>query len=60
MLLMRATEILLSIPNLLTVIFLEAILGKAKCIQSVSFVIGITSWMSIAKIIRTEAAAAKQ
>jgi len=38
MLLMRATEILLSIPNLLTVIFLQAIL----------------SWMSIAKIIRTE------
>ena len=30
MLLMRATEILLSIPNLLTVIFLQAILGKAN------------------------------
>ena len=29
MLLMRATEILLSIPNLLTVIFLQAILGKS-------------------------------
>ena len=53
MLLMRATEILLSIPNLLTVIFLQAILGKAN-VFSLSFVIGITSWMSIAKIIRTE------
>jgi peptide/nickel transport system permease protein len=51
MLLMRATEILLSIPNLLTVIFLQAILGKAN-VFSLSFVIGITSWMSIAKIIR--------
>ena len=53
MLLMRATDILLSIPNLLTVIFLQAILGKAN-VFSLSFVIGITSWMSIAKIIRTE------
>ena len=36
-----------------TVIFLQAILGKAN-VFSLSFVIGITSWMSIAKIIRTE------
>ncbi len=52
-LLMRLTEILLSIPGLLMVIFVQAILGKAS-VLSISFVIGITSWMSIAKIIRTE------
>lgn len=40
-LLMRLTEILLSVPNLLLVIFLQA-------------VIGLTSWTSIAKVVRTE------
>lgn len=53
MLLMRMTEILLSIPNLLLVIFLQAILGKAN-VLSLSLVIGITSWTSIAKVVRTE------
>ncbi|MEG0910969.1 MAG: ABC transporter permease [Ruthenibacterium sp.] len=52
-LMMRFTEILLSIPNLLLVILLQAILGKAN-VFSISFVIGITSWTSIAKIVRTE------
>lgn len=52
-LLMRLTEILLSVPNLLAVIFLQAILGEAN-IWSIAFVIGCTSWMSIAKIVRTE------
>lgn len=40
-LLMRLTEILLSVPNLLLVIFLQA-------------VIGLTSWTSIATVVRTE------
>ena len=40
-LLMRLTEILLSVPNLLLVIFLQA-------------VIGLTSWTSIAKVVCTE------
>ena len=53
MLLMRMTEILLSIPNLLLVIFLQAILGKAN-VLSLSLVIGVTSWTSIAKVVRTE------
>ena len=53
MLLMRMTEILLSIPNLLLVIFLQAILGKAN-VLSLSLVIGVTSWTGIAKIVRTE------
>lgn len=52
-LLMRFTEILLSIPSLLLIILIQAILGKAN-VFSISFVIGITSWTSIAKIVRTE------
>ena len=51
-LLMRFTEIFLSIPNLLLVILLQAILGKAN-VLSVSLVIGVTSWASIAKVVRT-------
>lgn len=51
--LMRLTEILLSVPNLLVVILIQAILGTANVV-SLSFVIGITSWTSIAKIVRTE------
>ena len=51
--LMRLTEILLSVPNLLLVILLQAILGKAN-VLSLSLVIGITSWTSIAKVVRTE------
>lgn len=52
-LLMRMTELLLSIPNLLLVILIQAILGKAN-VFSISFVIGVTSWTSIAKVVRTE------
>jgi peptide/nickel transport system permease protein len=52
-LLMRMTEIFLSIPNLLLVIFLQAILGTAN-VLTISIVIGLTSWASIAKVIRTE------
>lgn len=52
-LLMRFTEILLSVPELLLVIFLQAILGKPN-VLSISLVIGLTSWASIAKVVRTE------
>lgn len=52
-LVMRFTEIFLSIPSLLLVILLQAIMGKANVI-SLSVVIGITSWTSIAKVVRTE------
>ncbi|HIT34269.1 MAG TPA: ABC transporter permease [Candidatus Faecousia intestinigallinarum] len=51
--LMRLTEIFLSVPTLLVIIFLQAILGEAN-VLSISIVIGVTSWCSIAKIIRTE------
>ncbi|MBP3673453.1 MAG: ABC transporter permease [Oscillospiraceae bacterium] len=52
-LMMRFTEIFLSVPSLLIVLFLQAILGEAT-IFSLSVVIGVTSWASIAKVIRTE------
>ena len=52
-LIMRLTDIFLSIPSLLLVIFLQAILGKASVI-SLSVVLGLTGWTSIAKVVRTE------
>lgn len=52
-LLMRATEIFLSIPSLLLIVLIQAILGKAN-VLSISLVIGLTSWTSIAKVVRTE------
>ena len=50
---MRLTEILLSVPELLTVLFLQAIWGVATPV-SISVIIGLTSWYSIAKVVRTE------
>ena len=50
---MRLTEILLSVPNLLLVVLLQAILGTAN-VLTLSLVIGLTSWASIAKVVRTE------
>lgn len=52
-LMMRFTEIFLSVPGLLLVLFLQAILGEAN-VLTLSIVIGVTSWPSIAKVIRTE------
>ena len=52
-LLMRLTEIFLSIPGLLLILFLQAIWGKPT-VLSISAIIGITSWFSIAKVVRTE------
>lgn len=51
--LMRFAEIFLSIPGLLLVLFLQAIFGEAS-VWSLSLVIGVTSWASIAKVVRTE------
>lgn len=51
--LMRLTEIFLSIPGLLLILFIQAILSDANVI-SISFVIGLTSWTGIAKVVRTE------
>ena len=52
-LMMRFTEIFLSVPSLLLVLFLQAILGTAN-VWTLSIVIGVTGWASIAKVIRTE------
>ena len=52
-LMMRFTEIFLSVPGLLLVLFLQAILGEGN-VLTLSIVIGVTSWASIAKVIRTE------
>ena len=52
-LMMRFTEIFLSVPSLLLVLFLQAILGDANVV-TLSIVIDVTSWASIAKVIRTE------
>lgn len=51
--LMRFTEIILSIPSILLVIFLQALLGEATA-TSIAVVIGLTSWMNIAKVVRSE------
>ena len=48
--LMRLTEIFLSIPSLLLIVLLQ---GKAGVI-SLSLVIGATSWTGVAKVVRTE------
>ena len=52
-LMMRLTEIFLSVPSLLIVIFLQTILGKGNVI-TISIVLGVTSWPTIAKVVRTE------
>ena len=52
-LMMRFTEIFLSVPGLLLVLFLQAILGEAN-VWTLSIVIGVTGWASICKVVRTE------
>ena len=52
-LMMRFTEIFLSVPGLLLVLFLQAILGEAN-VWTLSLVIGVTGWAGIAKVVRTE------
>lgn len=50
---MRLTEIFLSIPTLLLIVFIQAILGKPG-VMSLSLAIGMTGWTGIAKVVRTE------
>jgi peptide/nickel transport system permease protein len=52
-LLMRFTDILLSVPSLLLVLFLQAFWGKAD-VWSLSVVLGLTGWMSMSRVVRTE------
>ena len=51
--LMRLTEVFLSVPNLPLVILIQATLGKAN-VLSIAFVIGVTGWAGMAKVVRTE------
>lgn len=50
---MRLSEILLSIPSLLLIIFVQAAIGQRNVV-GISVIIGITGWMSVAKMVRTE------
>ena len=52
-LLMRTTELIMSVPSVLYIVSLQAALGKPT-VFSLALVIGLTSWMGIAKIIRAE------
>ena len=52
-LLSRLLEILLSIPSLLLMLLLQAALGEGTVV-SLSLVLGVTGWMSIAKVVRAE------
>ena len=52
-LMMRFLEILLSVPSLLAVIFLQAALG-ANDPWTLSLVLGATGWMAVARVVRTE------
>ena len=50
---MEAIEIIISIPSILLVIFVQAIVGKNN-VLGISVVIGTVSWMNIAKVVRSE------
>lgn len=52
-LIMRATEIFLSVPSLLLVVFLQAVLGRPSAF-SIALVTGLTGWPGMAKVVRTE------
>lgn len=50
---MRLTDIVLSIPGLLLTVFLQAVLGGSS-VFGLAVVIGLTGWMSMARVVRTE------
>lgn len=50
-LLMRANEIVLSIPNLLLVLLIQALLGRSGA-AGIALVLGLTGWMSMARVVR--------
>lgn len=52
-LLMRLTELFLSVPSLLVIVLLQAVWGQAS-VLSISLAIGATSWTGIAKAVRTQ------
>lgn len=50
---MRFIDIMLSIPSILIMILIQSITG-ADSYLSIAFVIAITSWMTMAKVVRSE------
>lgn len=48
----RTNEIILSVPNLLLVLLIQALLGKPHA-ASIALVLGLTGWMSMARVVRT-------
>lgn len=52
-LMMRFAEMIMSVPSILLVLFLQAIWGTATP-TSIAVVIAVTSWMNISKVIRSE------
>lgn len=50
---MRFVEILMCVPSILILLFLQSLLG-ANSVLNISISIGIVSWFSISKIVRTE------
>lgn len=50
--LMRIADLFLSVPSLLLVLFVQAAFGKS--VLAMSAAIGLCSWFSMAKIVRTE------
>ena len=50
---MVLTDIFLSVPNLLLTVFLQAAVGGEN-VFGLAVVIGLTGWMSMAKVVRTE------
>jgi peptide/nickel transport system permease protein len=52
-LMMRIAEMANSIPNLLVILLLMAVIGKQDAV-TLSFVIGITGWFALARIVRSE------
>ena len=52
-LIMRLSELLMSIPSVLLIIFLQALWGEADYF-SLSVIIGSTGWMNMAKLVRSE------
>lgn len=58
-LMMRAVDILMSVPGILLVIFLSAVFG-ARTPLRLALVIGMTGWMSLSKVVRAQAAALRE
>ncbi|MGN0715216.1 MAG: ABC transporter permease [Anaerovoracaceae bacterium] len=52
-LMMRFAELMMSVPSILLVLFLQAIWGTASP-TSIAVVIAVTSWMNISKVVRSE------